>query len=409
MSLILKIAFRYLKSKKTHSAVNIISIISVCGVAVTTAALICVLSVFNGFSGLIGSKLAKLDPQIKIAPAVGKTISNADSVVKAVSAIDGVQIALPTVEDHALAMFGDYQMPIRLKGVPADYDSVTGLRKVIVDGDYTLSDSVTKNATLSVGVAMQLHARPDNLTMLRIYAPQRIGKVNLANPIGAFRADSMFVGGVYQVEQGEYDKDMVFVPISVARDLFDYDSEASFVEVRLVAGVDEAIVLQNIKSALGNSYTVKNRLMQQSEAFRLVNVEKWVTFLLLGFILIIATFNVISTLSLLIIEKDESIRTFRCLGATKKQITRIFVTEGWLISLTGAVFGIILGLILCWVQQTYGLITLQGDTSTMIVRAYPVQIIFSDILVVFALVAAVGLLTSFVTSFLMRHRLNVTA
>lgn len=406
MGLVLKIALRYLKSKKTHSAVNIISIISVCGVILATAALVCVLSVFNGFSSLLQDRLSKLDPDIEITATQGKTINNADSVAAAVHRIAGVELALPTIEDHALAVFVNYQMPVTLKGVPEEYDSLTEIRKVIIDGDYRLDDGVSKYAVLSVGAAVQLHARPDFLSMIRIYAPQRQGRVSLVNPSSAFRTDSTFVSAIYQVEQSNYDRDMIYVPIAMARELFDYDTQATNVEVKLLAGANSESVMKSIQSQLGNSYTVKDRLMQQAMAFRLVNIEKWVTFLLLAFILIIATFNVISTLSLLIIEKDESIKTFRNLGATNKQITRIFVTEGWLISLIGAVLGITLGVALCLLQEQFGLIKLHGSSEVMIIQSYPVAVECTDLILVFALVAIVGLLTSFVTSFLMRHRLR---
>ena len=401
----LKIAARYLVAKKTHSAVNIISIISMCGVVVTTAALVCVLSVFNGFASLIGSKLSMLDPQIAISATEGKVIEHADSLISVVRGIDGVKIAIPTVEDHCLALFGDYQMPVRVKGVPQGYDTLTNITPAILEGEFMLDDSVSRYGVLSIGAALQLRARPGFIGQVRLFAPQRRGAVNIANPMGAFRADSVFVAAVYQIEQSDYDRDLMFVPLDMAQFLFDCDDEATTVEVTLQPAADEQAVMQAIASTLGSGYIVKNRLMQQAASFRMVNIEKWVTFLLLGFIMVIATFNVISTLSLLIIEKDESIRTFRYLGATDKQISGIFVAEGWLISLTGAVLGVSLGLLLCWLQQEFGLIALQGNGDNLIVRTYPVEIQFTDVAIVFALVAAVGLLTSLVTSAIMRRRL----
>ena len=403
MRFTLKIAARYLVAKKTHSAVNIISIISMCGVVVTTAALVCVLSVFNGFASLISGKLSMLDPQIAVTATEGKAIAEADSVIARLQAIDGVEIAVPTVEDHCLALFGDYQMPVRVKGVPQGYDTLTQITPAILEGEFLLDDSVSRYGVLSIGTALQLRCRPGFIGQVRLFAPQRRGTVNLANPMGAFRADSVFVAGVYQIEQSDYDRDLIFIPLDMARFLFDYDREATAIEVTLKPGANEQQVMVAIGSQLGSGYEIKNRLMQQAASFRMVNIEKWVTFLLLGFIMVIATFNVISTLSLLIIEKDESIRTFRHLGATDKQITGIFVAEGWLISLTGAVLGVSLGLLLCWLQQTFGLIELQGEA--LIVRAYPVQIQLTDVAIVFALVAAVGLLTSLVTSAIMRRRL----
>ena len=406
MNFTLKIALRYLKSKKTHSAVNIISIVAVCGVLVTTAAMVCVLSVFNGFSGLIGEKLAKLDPELVVNAATGKTIADADSIARLISEVDGVEMAVPTIADQGLAVYDNFQMPVIIKGVPDNYNLITDIDDVIIDGDFMLDDGVAQYAVLSVGVALQLRVRPGFVGGIRIFAPKRMGSINLANPAGAFRTDTLFAGGVYQVDQNEYDRDMLIVPISVARFLFNYRTEATDVEISLSPGADESRVMQELTDKLGDGYTVKNRLMQQDYSFRMVNIEKWVTFLLLGFIMIIATFNVIGTLSLLIIEKDESITTFRNMGATNKQITRIFVTEGWLISLAGAVGGIAIGLLLCWIQQTFGLIELQGATEMLVIKQYPVEVQATDLLVVFSAVAIVGLLTSATTSIVMRRKLR---
>ena len=406
MSLPLKIAWRYLVSKKGHQAVNIISIVAVCGVVVATAALICVLSVFNGFKGLIMGRLALLDPEIAITATLGKTINDADSVINAVGTLPGVERAVPVVIDQALAMYAQYQMPVRLKGVPDDYNRMNGMDSVIVDGEWKLRDQVSKYAVAGAGPAVRLCVRPEFLGMVRLYAPQRQGRVNIANPMGAFRQDSLFVSGVFQLQQNSYDADLIYVPLDMARELFDYETEATQIELKLMPGANEQQVMQLISHVLGKGYQVKNRLMQQSEAYRLVNIEKWMAFLLLAFILIIATFNVISTLSLLIIEKDDSIATMRALGANDRQISRIFVLQGWLITLAGAVTGIVIGLILCLCQQQFGLLRLSGDPANMIISAYPVVVEWTDILVTLALVAAVGLLTSMVTALIMRRRLK---
>lgn len=406
MSLSFNIALRYLRAKKGHTAVNIISIISVLGVVVTTAALICVLSVFNGFHDLIKEKLSTVDPDIAITATMGKTIADADSVVRVAQTIPGVEMAMPVVEDNALAIFADYSMPLRLKGVPKDYNRLTGIDSVIVEGDFMLEDEVSRYAVLGVGPAVNLNARAGSLRMLQLYAPQRRGQVDLNDPMNAFTEDSVFVAGIFMVQQKDFDNDMIFAPIDLARELFDYTTEATQVELKLARGASEQAVMDQLNAQLGESYTVKNRMMQQDASFRLVNMEKWITFLLLAFILVIATFNVISTLSLLIIEKDESIRTFRSLGATDKQITRIFVTEGWLIALVGAVAGVALGLVLCLCQQQFGWLKLSARSDAVIVNAYPVSVVWTDVLVVFMLVAAVGLVTSLVTSLMMRRRLN---
>lgn len=406
MGLPLRIASRYLMSRKGHQAVNVISIVAVCGIVVATAALICVLSVFNGFRGLIMGKLAMLDPEVAITATLGKTVNDADSIIGAVSSIPGVERAMPVIEDQALAMYAQLQMPVRLKGVPDDYNTMNQMDSVIVDGKWKLSDQVSRFAVAGAGPAVRLCMRPDFLGMVRLFAPQRQGNVNIANPMGAFRQDSLFLSGIFQLQQNDYDADLIYVPLDMARDLFDYETEATQIEVKLALGANEQQVMRAISQALGNGYQVKNRLMQQSEAYRLVNIEKWMTFLLLTFILIIATFNVISTLSLLIIEKDDSIATMRALGANDRQISRIFVLQGWLITLAGAITGVIIGLILCLCQQRFGWLRLSGDPANMIINAYPVEVQWTDVLITLALVAAVGLLTSMVTALIMRRRLT---
>ncbi len=406
MSLPLKIAWRYLVSKKGHQAVNIISIVAVCGVVVATAALICVLSVFNGFRGLIMGKLAMLDPEIAITATMGKTINDADSVIDAVSGIPGVQRAVPVIVDQALAVYAQNQMPVRLKGVPDDYNTMNDMDSIIVDGEWKLRDQVSRYIVVGAGPAVRLMVRPEFLGMVYLYAPQRQGHVNIANPMGAFRQDSLFVSGVFQLQQNSYDADLIYVPLDVAQELFDYETEATQIEIKLAPNADEQQVMHTIGKILGRSYQVQNRLMQQREAYRLVNIEKWMAFLLLAFILVIATFNVISTLSLLIIEKDDSIATLRALGANDRQISRIFVLQGWLITLAGAITGVVIGLILCLCQQQFGWLRLSGDPANMIINAYPVEVQWSDVLVTLALVAAVGLLTSMVTALTMRRRLK---
>lgn len=405
MRLSLKIAMRYLRSKKAHSAVNAISIVSVCGVAVATAAIVCVLSVYNGFSAVIASRLSLLDPDIAITATTGKAIFHADSVAAAAGATEGVALALPTVDDYALAIFYDYQMPVHVKGVPALYDSLTCIRSTIIAGDYQLSDGISEYTVMSAGAATALNVRPGYLKMVGLYAPRRTGNINLANPASAFRADSVFMAGVFLVDQKKYDTDMVYVSLPVARRLFDYTTEATQVEVRLREGHTAEAVMATLRRELGPSYTVRDRLMQEAEAFRMVNVEKWVTFLLLAFILVIATFNVIGSMSLLILEKRPGIGTLLSLGATQAQTRGIFVAESWLISLTGSAGGIVLGLGLCLLQQEFGLVTLSGGAAT-IVSAYPVEVKALDVLTVAALSGAVGLLTSAVTSLTLRRMMH---
>ena len=252
MSLPLRIAWRYLMSKKGHQAVNVISIVAVCGIVVATAALICVLSVFNGFRGLIMGKLAMLDPEVAITATMGKTINNADSIIDAVSGIPGVERAVPVIEDQALAMYAQLQMPVRLKGVPDDYNTMNQIDSVIVDGQWKLRDQVSRYAVAGAGPAVRLCVRPDFIGMVRLYAPQRQGHVNIANPMGAFRQDSLFVSGIFQLQQNNYDADLIYVPLDMARDLFDYETEATQVEVKLAAGANEQQAMRAITQALGD-------------------------------------------------------------------------------------------------------------------------------------------------------------
>lgn len=394
----LRIALRYLFSKKSSNAVNVISIISIAGVAVASMAIVCVLSVFNGFSDLAYSRLSIIDPQIKVVPRSGKIIQSADSLAETLISMAEVRHATATIEDQALAMFRNRQMPIQLKGVPAHYDSITGIARTIIDGMYIQNDGINNYATLSVGTAIKLVARPEFDDVLAIYAPRRRGNINPANPMAAFRSDSLLVGGVYMVEENDHDASTVIVPMDVARHLLDYTTEASAIEVALQDGVDERTAVASISAALGPGYNVLTRLQQEEQSFKMIEIEKWITFLMLAFILVIASFNVISTLSMLIIEKSDNMVTLKALGAPQGMIRRIFIWEGWLISLVGGVSGVILGVVLCLAQQWGGFIKLSGDPSQLSITEYPVRVAPADLCVVLLLVVLTGLVISAVTS-----------
>ena len=400
----LRIALRYLFSKKSHNAVNIISLISLAGVAVATMATVCVLSVFNGFSDLASSLLSRLDPDLKITATNGKVINNADSLALAVENIDGVELALPTIQDQALAIFRNYQMPVTLKGVPRHYDSLTQLPQVIIDGQYIDSDSTVAYATLSAGAAIGLKATPHIYDCLGIYTPRRKGRINPANPLSAFRSDTLAVGAVFQVNQAEYDTDMIIVPLSTARQLLDYTTQATAIEVKATDPDNIAPLAHSISTAIGNQYEVKDRLQQQQQTFRMIEIEKWVTFLMLAFILIIASFNIISTLSMLVIEKSDNIATLRALGASQPMISRIFTLQGWLISIVGGIAGIIIGTALSLAQQYGRFIKLSGDPMTLTTDAYPVRLAPFDLLIVMVVVIVIGFITAQATALFTRNR-----
>ncbi len=406
----LRIAWRYLKSKKTHNAVNIISIVATLGVVVTTAALIIVLSVFNGFKGMVEERLSQLDPDLMVTPASGKVMANGDSVADAVKDVPGVKTAFAAIEDQALAIYADYQMPVRLLGVPDNYARFNGMDNVIVNGggQSVLNDEVASYALVSAGPAVQLHVQPNSPRMLQLYAPMRQGRVNIANPVDAFTADSLFVGAVFQVQQNDVDADLIVVPVDFARNLFDYPDEASQIQVFLNPGTDTERTRVEIARRLGKNFEVKDRLMQQAESYRLINIEKWMTFLLLAFIMLIATFNVISTLALLVVEKRESVATLRSLGASQQFVRRVFVAQAWLITAVGAIIGLVVGILLSLGQQYFGWVTLAGDTSRLIVQAYPVRVVWTDVVVVLALVAVIALVTSAITAAIARRSISTS-
>ena len=402
-----RIAVRYIFSRKSHSAINLISVVAVCGVVVASVALVCVLSVFNGFHSLIEGKLSVIDPAVKVVPATGKAISSSDSLIDVITAVPGVAYAIPGITEQALARCGDKQLPVMVKGVVENYDSLSAISSVVKeDGEFLLSnDYGMQFMVISVGTAISLETRPGYRTPVSLYAPKRKGRVNVANPIGAFRADTMFVSGVFQVDEAGYDASTVLVPLDVARRLFDYPVEATEIEVGARPDADEAALHAAIATALPG-YVVKNRLQQHASSYRLINIEKWITFLLLSFILLIAAFNVISTVSVLIVEKTGDIVTLRNLGATRALITRIFSTQALLITFIGSLIGVAIGVGLCLAQQHLGIIKLNGTPGTLILDAYPVVVEWSDLVVVLAMAIAVGTLASLVTAAVMRFRLS---
>lgn len=394
----LRIALRYLFARKSHTAVNVISMISMAGVAVATMAMVAVMSVFNGFTDLAMERLSSIDPDLKVTPLRGKVIVDGDSLAMAIEAIDGVAVARPVVEEQALAMYHDRQMPVTVKGITADYDSVAPLSHAVIDGALLPGDSATTFSTISVGVALQFGATPSFYDPLTIFVPERTGRYNPANPAASFRSDSTVVSGVFEIDQAEYDADYIFMPLDRVRDLLDYYTEATAVEIAIAPGADPAAVKAAVSAAVGPGNKVADRREQQEQAFRMINIEKWVTLVMLAFILVIASFNIVSTLSMLIIEKRDNTSIMRALGAPLRLVRRVFMFEGWLVSLFGGIAGIIAGIALVLAQQHFKFIKLGGDSSMLTIDAYPVRLYWGDLVVIFAIVAAIGLVTGAVAS-----------
>jgi ABC-type lipoprotein release transport system permease subunit len=402
--LALRIALRYLLARKSHNAVNIIAIIAVLGVAVASAAMVVVLSVFNGFTDLAEEHISQYDPEIEISRTDGRVIGNADSLAAALQADKSIQFAMPTLSERALINTYTAQCPVRFKGVPEHFERMSHIDKTIVDGEYAVCTTDDFPAVqISVGVSNSVMLHPNADAHIEMYVPRRQGRINPANPAAAFRSAQVAISGVFQVNQSDIDADGIIVPLSVARDLLEYDTEASAVEIGIAKGYDLETVKANLKTRLGADYAVKNRLEQRAESFRMISIEKWVTFMMLIFVLVISLFNIISTLSLLVIEKRDNMATLRAFGATQSMVRRVFILEGWLITAIGGIFGIALGVALVYAQQTYHLIKIGGDAAALIVRWYPVHLLYGDLLIVFGCVLATGLLTAQITRLFLKN------
>lgn len=397
--LALRIALRYLAAPKSHRAVNIITFISMAGVAVATMAIIVVLSVFNGFSDLAGAHLSMIDPDFKVAAVRGKVFADADSIAHVLADIPGVAAAAPSLQERGLLTTGSTQMPVVFKGVSPDGIAATAdLDKLLIDGIYAptnLMPDSCAGAQIAVGVAVDMHLRPSPTEAAELYVPRREGRINPANPAASYRRLPLAVTGVIRVEQPEYDANFILIPLDEARRLLEYNNEeASAIDISIADGASESKVRSALETALGKDFTVSSRMEQQADTFRMISIEKWVTFLMLVFILVIASFNIVSTLSLLVIEKRDNMATLRALGAPTKLISNIFIAEGALITAIGGAVGAAIGIILSLLQQHFGLIKLSGDPSALTIDVYPVRLDWADVLPVVAAVALTGFLIS---------------
>ena len=389
------IARRYLFSKKSTNAINVISGISVVGVAVASMALVVTLSVFNGFHDMVASFFTQLDPQLKITPAKGKTAASNDSTLMRIRQLDEVAVATDVLEDQALAVYGDRQQMVTIKGVDDNYDKLTHIRQILEgDGDYALHAADMNYGILGLGVAYQLGIGYTYREPLKIYAPRREGQINMANLQDGFVEDELYSPGVlFSIKQGKYDKRYIITAIQFTRNLFDRDGELTSLELRLKPGSNFEHVKAKVQEMAGTRFVVRDRYEQQEDTFRIMKVEKLMAYIFLTFILVIACFNIIGSLSMLMIDKRNDVVPLRNLGASARQIIRIFLFEGRMISAIGAVIGIAIGLLLCLLQQQFGLIGLGSTEGSFVVDAYPVSVHPWDIVVVFFTVLAVGFIS----------------
>lgn len=391
----LTIAWRYLFGRKSHSAVGAIAAVAVAGVAVATAAMICVMAVFNGFHDLLQVRLDRMSPDVAILPAAGKTIEAGDSLAEAVARIPGVALATPTLTDQALLLNEGREMPVMLKGVrPAEYRRLTALDSILLDGSVPLQAAPPEPGepapvSMSVGAAMRSGVASAGAA-LTVFAPKRVGRVNLSNPLSSFMVDSLVVTSVFEAQQSALDDNTVITDLERVRELLMYDTEASAIEVMATPGTDPVVLAGRIREATGDRWIVRDRAAQRVTEFRMVNVEKWMSFLLLSFILVIASFNIVSTLSMMVIDKQGAMRTLLAMGMSRRRVGGVFAWESALVTLCGGVAGIVTGSLLCLAQQTWGLIRLGGDPSTLIVSAYPVHLLPTDILAALVPLVVIG-------------------
>lgn len=395
MNLPFYIARRYLFSKKKHNAINIISGISVCGVALATLALVCTLSVFNGFQDMVAGFFTAFDPELKITIREGKVFEPQGAAFQEVRSLPEIGVWTETLEENAMVQYKDRQAMAIIKGVEDNFEELTSIDSLLYGaGEFILHDSIVDYGVLGVELISELGTGLQFVDPLQVYAPKRNVRVNMANPSASFNRDYLFSPGVvFVVNQQKNDARYILTSLSFARNLFNYDTEVSAVELKLKPGTDVTAVQRKIARILGDEFVVLDRYEQQADVFRIMEIEKFISYLFLTFILAIACFNVIGSLSMLILDKREDVETLRNLGADDRLIARIFLFEGRLISLFGALSGIVLGLLLCYIQQRFGIISLGGGNGSFIVDAYPVSVHVTDVVLIFITVITVGFLS----------------
>ncbi|HPA87681.1 MAG TPA: FtsX-like permease family protein [Bacteroidales bacterium] len=387
MKLSLYIARRYLFAKKSRNAINVISSVSVAGVTVGTMALIIVLSVFNGLETLVRSIFNTFDPDLKISPSVGKTFVPEEADLKLLSQVNGVACYSLCLEENALLRYDEKQYIATIKGVDDNYPEVTGIDSSMWDGEFILrSEQGRPYAIPGIGIANYLGMRINFISPLNIYVPRRTAGIDM-NPENAFVRNFIFPSGIYQVEQ-EFDSKYVFLPIDFTRELLEYDNEVSTIEIKFSPGATEPSVQKEVRGIFGEGFTVQNKYEQQEIFYKVMRSERLAIFLILTLILIIASFSIIGSLTMLIIEKERDIGILRSLGADNDLIRKIFIFEGWLIAIIGAAAGIFLGFVVCYIQQRYGIVRLRGES--LIMDAYPVVLRLRDFIIVPATVLLIG-------------------
>lgn len=392
MNLPFHIAKRYLFSKKSHNAINIISAISVVGVGVVTAAMVIVLSVFNGFEGLVISLYDISEPPVRISPALGKTLNLDTFPMAEVLAIEGVTETVEVLEESCLLRYRDRQYFARIKGVTDNYVEATGIGNMMADGSGLLHSQGASRIIMGAGVAYHLEAGiNDPINPLEIYVPRRGVRTSI-DPSKAFQMQQVFPSGIFSVQQ-DFDLGYVIAPLAFTRKLLEHQNAVSSIEVYIAedAAMDE--VRDRLYNLLGDDYEVKDRYQQNELLYKIMKSEKWAVFLILAFILVISVFNVIGSLTMLILDKRKDINILRSMGADEPLIRRVFILEGLFISMSGALGGLVLGLLVCWAQIKFGFVPL-NSSGNYVIQAYPVEIQAMDVVYVLLTVLCIGLLAA---------------
>lgn len=386
------IARRYLFSRKSHHAINIISGISVAGVAIATMAMVCTLSVFNGFRDLVAGLFTAFDPQLRVTLTEGTSVSQDDEALQRLRRHPDVKVYTPVMEGQALVVQDRRQQVVTVMGVADNFTEQASINNILYgDGSFCLHADVLEYGVLGLRLAARLGLPANFPDPLQVYAPKRGERVNMANPLSSFNHDELQSPGVvFNVQQSRYDDNYIITSLGFAQRLFDQRGRITSVELRLRDGVSLSLAKRELRQLLGARFQVQDRFEQQADVFRIMRIEKLISFVFLTFILLIACFNIIGSLSMLMIDKRQDVRTLRSLGATDGQVCDIFMLEGRMISLAGAAVGLLLGLALCWLQQEFGLISMGSSAGSFIVEAYPVSVHVGDLVIVFLTVLVVG-------------------
>ena len=387
----LHIAWRYLFAKKQFNAIHIITTISSIAVGVVTAAMICVMSVMNGFGTMVEQMFSQFDPDIRITAQNGKSFHLSQETKDQLRALPEVNLLSESIEETALIYFEDKQTPVQLMGVDSVFDSLTDIDNIITDGHFEVYDGAFDRAVLGQLLAWKIGIGARFIHGIQVYAPKRNSKVNMLRPDANFNTETCFIAGIFAVNQQKYDENTMIVDIDFTRRLLEYDStEMTALMVSTQGNIKQA--KRAIAQVMGEGYNIHDRYEQQKDFFRILRVEKLLTSLLLAFILLIATFNGIGALSMLIIDKKNDIRILSHLGANEQLIKRIFLFEGWLVNAIGAIGGVVVGLTICLLQEHFGLLKL-GNGVEYVISAYPVAVQGLDILLVIGIVWILSLIS----------------